>query len=115
MSEQNNVTCSICGKGYHLCLACKSHRLTPWKIYTDTSEHYQIFQILRGVNTGIYTKEEAKEKFKNVDLSDLENLLDSVKKQIKEILESEKVLEVVDLEVKKPVSRKRKTKVVETE
>lgn len=117
MAEQNNVTCSICGKGYHLCLACKSNRLTPWKVYTDTSEHYQIFQILRGVNTGVYTNEEAKEKFKNVDLSDLDDLLDSVKKQIKEILEFEpdKVSENVELEVKKPVSRKRKTKVVETE
>ena len=86
MAEKTNTTCAICGKGYYLCLACKSHNLTPWKLHTDTAEHYKIFQILRGVTLNVYTISEAKEKLKTVDLSDLESFKDGIKKRIKEIM-----------------------------
>lgn len=87
MAEKNNSICCICGTPYHLCISCAEHKnINPWKIYTDTSEHYKIFQILHGVTVGVYTKDEAKEKFKNVDLSDLENLRDDIKATIKDII-----------------------------
>lgn len=97
MAEKINATCSICGKGYYKCLSCLTEiRATPWKQYTDTSEHYKIFQVIRGYNTNVYTKEEAKEKLQTIDLSDLNELRDNIKKTIKYILKEDK-------NVRKPV------------
>lgn len=87
MAEKNNATCSICGKDYHMCLSCKdSIQLAPWKVHTDTSEHYKVFQIIRGYSTGVYNKDEARTKFKNVNLSDLNDFRPNIKKIIKDIL-----------------------------
>lgn len=91
MAEKNNSTCSICGTKYYACLSCHdSIQLTPWKVHTDTSEHFKVFQIVRGFNTGVYSKDEAKEKFKNVDLSDLNTFRPHIKSIIEEILKEEK-------------------------
>lgn len=115
MAEKNNSTCAICGKGYYLCLSCKSHKLTPWKLHTDTSEHYKIFQILRGAFLNVYTKEEAKEKLENLDLSDLDTFNDNVKSQIKEIMDYKVDTNVVESTTKKSVKKRKSTQVVETE
>lgn len=89
---KKNATCSICGKAYHKCLSCADMMATsPWKRHTDTSEHYKIYQILHGYFTGVFTKEEAKDRLQNADLSDLETLRDHVKESIKDILKEEKV------------------------
>lgn len=86
MAEKINATCSICGKGYHLCMSCRDMMsLTPWKKHTDTAEHYKIYQILHGYSTGVYTKAEAKAKLKNVDLSDFDSLRDGIKATITSI------------------------------
>ncbi len=97
MAENINATCSICGRGYHMCLSCKDHvNLNPWKKFTDTSEHYKIYQILRGYNTKLYTKEEAKSKLQMVDLSDFDILRDNIKNIIKDIMgEDEKMVDAV--------------------
>ena len=124
MAEQINATCSICGRGYHLCLSCKDNmNLHPWKIHTDTSEHYKIFQILRGFNTKIYTKEEAKLKLQKVDLSDLDSLRENIKNLIIDIMncneqateEKQEIADKVLIDIK-PKTRKRKSsEVVETD
>lgn len=121
MAENNNATCSICGRSYHKCLSCRdSMKLQPWKVFTDTAEHYKIFQVVRGFSTGVYTKDEFKSKLKNMDLSDLESYKEHIKVLIKDALkEDESVIETVQTEekvvVEKPVySRKRNYK-VETE
>lgn len=91
MAEKNNATCSICGKDYYMCMSCKdSIELHPFKRFTDTSEHYKVFQVVRGFSTGVYSKDEAKEKFKNIDLSDLESFRPHIKNIIKDILREEK-------------------------
>lgn len=91
MNEQNNTTCAICGKGYYLCLSCKqSKTLTPWKLHTDTSEHFKIYQILHGHSTGIYNDKESYERLSNVDLSGLENFEPSVKNHINRIFDMNK-------------------------
>lgn len=91
MAEKINASCSICGKGYYKCLSCQSEiKAMPWKQYTDTSEHYKIFQVIRGYNTGVYTKDEAKEKLQAIDLSDLNELRDNIKKIIKDIMKEDK-------------------------
>ena len=124
MTEKNNAICSICGKGYYMCLSCKDMmNLNPWKKHTDTSEHYKIYQILHGYSTGVYNKEEAKSKLQNVDLSDFDSLRDNIKCLINTIMaETEMVVDTVVEEVeaivveKPKTARKRKSsKVVETE
>lgn len=96
MATQNNTTCAICGKAYRVCVSCKSHSLTPWKIHTDTAEHYQVFQILRGVTLGIYTKSEAKEKLEYLDLKDVDTYLLSIQNRIQKIIGHVDVEPVVD-------------------
>lgn len=98
MAEKNNATCPICGKRYYKCLSCKSKmKAQPWKEYTCTSSHYQVYQVLRGYNFGIYTKEEAKSRLQNIDLSDLNNFKESKKKIINEIIkEDKKIAKIVE-------------------
>lgn len=91
MTNENNATCRICGKPYHVCVSCKDFQiLYPWKLHTDTSEHYKIYQIIHGYSTGVYSKTEAKEKLMNVDLSDLKMLRENIQTVINEIMEDDK-------------------------
>ena len=91
MANKNNATCSICGKEYHACLSCHdSIKANPWKVFTDTSEHYKVFQIVRGYNTGVYTKDEARVKLKNVNLDDINSFMPNIKKIIKDVIKEEK-------------------------
>ena len=91
MAEKNNSTCSICGKEYYVCLSCRdSIKVNPWKIHTDTAEHYKVYQVIHGYSTGVYNKEEAKTKFKNINLSDLNSFRPHIKTLIKSILKEEK-------------------------
>lgn len=99
MAEKNNATCSICGSPYYLCLSCKDTiKLSPWKIHTDTAEHFKVFQIIKGFSTGVYTKNEAKEKFKNIDLKDMESFRPHIQQIIKDILKEEKKAVVKTIE-----------------
>ena len=93
MTEKNNATCKICGKPYYVCMSCAdSMKLHPYKSFTDTAEHFKVFQVVRGLSTGVYTKDEAKEKFKNVDLKDIESFRPHIKDIIKDVLKEEKVV-----------------------
>ena len=112
MGEQNNATCSICGNPYHLCLSCKdSMKLHPWKIHCCSPDCYKTFQVVKGYNTGVYTKEEFKSKLKNIDLSNLENYRENIKVLIKDTLKEEKEEFVVKEPIVSSVSRKRNYKV----
>lgn len=114
MGEQINATCTVCGNGYHLCLSCKDKmNLSPWRVYTDTAEHFKVHQIIHGLSTKVYTKNEAKSKLQNVDLSDLETFRPNIKAIIKDILKEEPVDTAV-VEVAIP-SRKRNYKVNKVE
>ena len=99
MTEKHNATCKICGSPYYVCISCvdamKSH---PWKTFADTAEHYKVFQIVRGLSTGVYTKDEAKEKFKNINLNDIETFIPHIKDIIKDVLKEEKVEEQIIVE-----------------
>ena len=131
MANKNNATCSICGSEYYACLSCRdSLKANPWKMYTDTSEHYKVFQIVRGYNTGVYTKDEARTKLKNVNLDDIKSFRPHIKQIVEDIIKEEnpvvriveKVGKLIETEVateekvieKSTVSRKRNCK-VETE
>lgn len=93
MAEKNNAVCSICGKEYYACLSCSdAMKLHPWKSFTDTAEHFKVFQVVRGLSTGVYAKDEAKEKFKNIDLKDIESFRPHIKKIIKDVLNEDMVV-----------------------
>lgn len=113
MAEKNNSYCSICGKGYYICLSCKSHKLTPWKIHTDTFEHYKIYQILHGYSIGVYDKNEAKSKLQKIDLSDINDFRFNIKLAIQNILsDDEKHIEnnkTIKTKPKTRVTRRRKS------
>lgn len=129
MANKNNATCSICGKEYYACLSCRdSLKANPWKIHTDTAEHYKVYQIIHGLSTKVYTKDEARTKLKNVNLDDIEIFRPHIKEIVKDILKEEKPIvktvekikpieaEVIKVEensdvIKPSVSRKRNYKV----
>lgn len=93
MAEKHNATCKICGKSYYACMSCAdTMKLHPFKSFTDTAEHFKVFQVVRGLSTGVYTKDEAKEKFKNIDLSDMESFRPHIKEIVKDVLKEEKVV-----------------------
>lgn len=95
MAEKNNATCSICGKKYYICLSCRdSMKANPWKMYTDTSEHYKISQIVKGFYNGVYNKDEANDRLKNVDLSGLDGFLPHIKKIIEDIIKDDKEIAI---------------------
>lgn len=97
MTEKNNAVCSICGKEYYACLSCSdAMKLHPFKSFTDTAEHFKVFQVVRGLSTGVYTKDEAKEKLKNIDLTDIESFRPHIRDIIKDVLKEEKVVIVVE-------------------
>ena len=93
MAKENNATCSICGSEYHVCLSCKDKmKLHPYKIYCCSPSHFQVFQVVRGFSTGVYDKDEAKEKFKNIDLTDIESFRPHIRNIIKDIIKEDKVV-----------------------
>lgn len=103
MANKNNATCSICGKEYYACLSCRDAlKANPWKIHTDTSEHYKVYQIIHGLSTKVYTKDEARSKLKNINLSDVESFRPHIKEIVKDILKEEKPI-VKIVEMVKPI------------
>ena len=119
MDRKNNATCSICGKPYYKCMACNDMvQNRPWQIYTDNADCYKVFQIIRGYNTKIYTKEEAKARLQMVDLSDFNNFRDHIKKIINDIMaDDNNVLDGNNTVIteSKAVRRKKAHEVVENE
>lgn len=95
-NKKHNSFCAICGKSYYYCNSCKdTAHLYPYKILTDTPEHYKVFMIIRGYSNGLYTKEETKEKLNNVDISDLETYKENIKDIIKDIIKVDNKVEIV--------------------
>lgn len=89
MSDKNNATCAICGKGYVMCYSCsKKDSSMMWKIHCDTPEHYKVFQVINGYTTGVYDTDEAAKKLHNIDLSDMSCFRDNIKDIINKILDT---------------------------
>lgn len=113
--QKNNAKCKICGQGYVMCLSCKEYsRLHPYQLHTDTAEHFKIYQVLHGYTTGIYSKNEARERLLNIDLSDMNTYRDKIKSRIGLIMERDKEndsgLSESNGQKKKPATRKSNNK-----
>lgn len=124
MAEKYNATCSICDRPYYKCISCRdTMALNPWKILCCSAQHYQVHQVIKGRNSGIYTKDEAKNRLKNIDIDiDIDDFKPNIKQIVEDILKEDKpivepIIEVSDEVVaEKPVySRKRKYKVDKVE
>ena len=114
MGSQNNAICDVCGKPYKLCLSCKDHlALQPWKVHTDTAEHYKVYQVLLGFNTGVYDIAEAKAKLQTIDLSDKDTYLTEIKEVIERIMayedKSNVAYEDKSVDVNEPVKEVKST------
>lgn len=123
MAEKYNATCSICGRPYYKCISCKdTMALNPWKAFCCSSQHYKVHQVIRGFNGNVYTKDEAKNKLKNINISDvdIDNFKPNIKQIVKDILKEEKSVaesivadvaeEKSEVSVKQTYSRKRNYK-----
>ena len=87
MSNYNNSTCRICGKEYHRC-HCSSEG--SWRKVTDTSEHYQIFCVIRDYTNGVITVSKAYSLLSKLDLSEKDSFVDDKKAVIDEIFNKKK-------------------------
>lgn len=103
--------CRICGKKYKVCDRCETARnRTPWRVITDTAEHYQIWIIIRQYKQNLITKEEAKEMLSNIPFqNELDAFIPAIKDTINSIMTEEEIVknENVSNVSKKPRRRGR--------
>lgn len=90
MGKEINHWCVVCGKGYHACDSCNETKsFTPWRILTDTIEHFKIFTVLKDYNNKVITKKEARDLLANIDISDSDSFKESSKRVLEEILKQD--------------------------
>ena len=91
MAQEINHYCIICGKGYHACDSCAEVKtFQPWRILTDSSEHWKIYMTIKDFNEGIISKDEAAKQLQNCDLTDKKRFKPSAIASIDKILSDDK-------------------------
>lgn len=91
MAQEINHYCIICGKGYHACDSCAEVKtFQPWRVLTDSSEHWKIYMTIKDFNDGIISKDEAAKQLQNCDLTGRERFKPSAKASIDKILSDDK-------------------------
>lgn len=109
-NNKHNAKCSICGKEYTVCHSCAEQRsFTPWRVVTDTMEHYKIYCTIHGYTLN-KDKKSAKADLGKCDLTGLENFNPEIKAVIKEIMAEEKNEKIVSKNVKKNIPEEVKRK-----
>lgn len=86
--KELNAKCIICGKGYHLCIACerKNANWKPWKVIADTENCYNIYNVVNDYNFDKISKEEACKLLKDLDLTEMPSFKANVKAIIEKIM-----------------------------
>lgn len=87
MTNYNNATCRICGKEYH---RCNCHSEGSWRKVADTSEHYQIFCVIRDYVNNVISANKAYSLLSKLDLSELDTFVNDKQLVIKEIMDKKK-------------------------
>ncbi len=86
MALENNATCNICGKKYHMCRTCQGIKsFQPWRTVTDTLPHYMIYLVLSEY-TKTKDKVSAREELLKCDLSELDSFNENIRNTINDIL-----------------------------
>ena len=81
-----NHWCVLCGAGYHACDSCRKEKaFAPWRTFTDTIDHYQLFMVLRAYHNQEIDKIQAREMLSHLDLSDKELYKSGAKKVLADI------------------------------
>lgn len=65
-------------------------------MHTCSAEHYKVYQIIHGFNTGVYDKAEAKARLENVDISDMRDFRDNIRKIVKDIMKQGEAKQVIE-------------------
>ena len=91
-NKKDNATCIICGKGYHLCIACERNKgdWKSWRTITDTENCYKIYKVLNDYNFNKISKNEAINLLEELDLNSLDTFKENIKEKIKEIMTEKK-------------------------
>ena len=90
----NNRICLSCGKPYEQCGSCASNRNLPvWKNLFDTEACKDIFECVSDYEQKAITKERAKERLSNCDLSIVPKLKDKIRNTTEEILKEDTPVE----------------------
>jgi hypothetical protein len=94
--REENATCIVCGKKYHLCIACERSKATwkTWKMIADTENCYEIYKVLNDYNFNKISKEEARNLLEKLDLKNVDTFKENVKSKIKEIMKRKKTSKV---------------------
>lgn len=97
---REKLKCIVCGKEYEVCADCS--QIKNWRAFTDTIEHYKVFDILRRFNNKKISREIAKEEFKdnNINIDGWENWLENCKVPMTEIMKEEPKKEKEEMEEK---------------
>lgn len=112
-STENNARCAICGKSYRMCNSCaEQKKLMPWKIVTDTSEHFKIFIALHRYNK-THDIAVAREDLSHCDLQGWEDFVPNIREMISEILGDTSLNNSVESSAKvKAIKRTKKRNIV---
>lgn len=85
--KKDNKTCFCCGKKYKYCNSCSEYAALPqWMNLYDKIECKTIFDVATDYCQKVITKEEAKERLAEYDVTKI-TLKDSIKKIIDEVYE----------------------------
>ena len=97
MASRYKKICYLCGKEYQYCSNCRDFRTQPaWKNMFDTEDCHEIFNISTQFAQGYLSKEEAKEKLKKHDLSNMMSFKPEAIEQIQLILIESPKEEIVE-------------------
>ena len=87
---RRNRECYLCGEDYLYCPTCSQDRMKPtWMSEFHSESCKNIFDICTRFNVGMLSKEEAKAKLKNCDLSNRKNFKSFVNRDLDVIFAEE--------------------------
>lgn len=99
--NHNNRICTVCKIPYRYCFSCSEFSDTTkyptWMAMFHDANCRSIFYTAYDYENGKITKEEARVRFNQCDLTNKENFTDSIKKSIKETSKNEFVKPVIDI------------------
>lgn len=80
-------TCVICGTHYSYCPNCVDYNSQPrWKFLFHDKNCHDIYRILNDYGAGMITKDQARDRLKSIDLSNLNDFRKDFQDQIKDIM-----------------------------
>lgn len=98
MGIKNNKTCIICRENYSYCHSCRADANKPsWYAIFDGQNCFDIYEVCTAYRDGKIDIGEAYNRVSELDVSKLDNFVESTKNQIKEILNYKNTEEVVEV------------------